>query len=111
MSETQPQREVIRMYFDFLKHLTTLSSGSILLLVTLSEKLLKSLPLGQIGSALAAFVASILFSLLCMFVLASNKSLPMPDSNERKLLGVGLFFSGTAFLMGMGLVVVSVFSA
>lgn len=73
-----PQNKKIETYklvFDLLKHLTTLSSGSILLLITLFEKVFKLTPPGyQLLFAFGGFVLSIACSVLAMIMLAFNAS-------------------------------------
>lgn len=67
--------ETYKLVFDLLKHLTTLSSGSILLLVTLFEKVFKLTPSGyQLLFAFGGFLLSIACSVLAMIMLAFNAS-------------------------------------
>ena len=67
--------ETYRLVFDLLKHLTTLSSGSILLLITLFEKVFKLSPPGyQLLFAFGGFFFSIVCSVVAMLLLAFNAS-------------------------------------
>ncbi len=67
--------ETYKLVFDALKHVTTLSSGSILLLITLFEKFFKhAVPKTQVLFAFGGFFASIFFSIMAMSLLAINAS-------------------------------------
>jgi hypothetical protein len=67
--------ETYKLVFDLLKHLTTLSAGSILLLITLFEKVFKLTPPGyQLLFAFGGFLLSIACSVLAMIMLAFNAS-------------------------------------
>ncbi len=62
-------------FFDYLKHLTTLATGSLVLLATFSEKIA---PAGRLtilfSFGVLGFLASIVFSIICMlFVLSSRR--------------------------------------
>lgn len=61
--------EVSKLLHDYLKHITTLSTGSILLVVTFMERLFRQ-PEWQflIGIALIGFLASIVFSVVVMTI-------------------------------------------
>ncbi len=59
--------------FELLKHMTTLSSGSVLLLLTFLEKVLRNNSPGiAVKLAFVGFFLSILFSLLTMLALSSS---------------------------------------
>jgi hypothetical protein len=70
--ETEPfrRREHAKMMFDYFKHLTTLSTGSVLLLVTLLEKVFLN-PRWKllIAFSYGGFVISILSSVIAMLML------------------------------------------
>lgn len=78
LATTSPQNKKLETYklvFDLLKHLTTLSSGSILLLITLFEKVFKlSPPNYQLMLAFGGFLSSIGFAVVAMLMLAFNAS-------------------------------------
>jgi hypothetical protein len=61
--------------FDLFKHLTTLSSGSILLLIVIFKKVFKFTPPGyQLLFALGGFLLSISCLVIAMIMLAFNAS-------------------------------------
>jgi hypothetical protein len=101
----------IKLLYDFLKHLTTLSSGSVVLIVTLSEKLLKDTPAsGLLVSGIICFLLAILASLVAMAILAAYLD-ERPDSEATINTFSGSFtFSAGAFYVGMVLIAISVFS-
>ncbi len=66
-SSTGADQESEKLYFESMKHLTTLNTGSILLLVTMMEKLFKSPRWwGLIVGSLASFTVSIVCSVSSM---------------------------------------------
>lgn len=68
-SDNTPLQESEKLFFDSMKHLTTLSTGSILLLVTFLEKFFKERPEWKtlVVLALGSFVLSILCAVSSMF--------------------------------------------
>ncbi len=60
-------------FYDYLKHLTTLSTGSLLLLVTFAEKFAK-VPVWQrlFAVGIGCFLISVICSLTCMFLVLSS---------------------------------------
>ncbi len=65
--------ETYKLTFEALKHVTTLSSGSILLLITLFEKVFKTAPLKiHVLFSFGGFFASIFFSVVAMVLIAIN---------------------------------------
>src|SRR5689334_1487014 len=67
-------------FYDYLKHITTLSTGSIVLLATFAEKFPKDAawrPL--LGVAMGGFLASVLAALVCMFFSIRHRSEEEPQ--------------------------------
>lgn len=65
--------ETYKLTFEALKHVTTLSSGSILLLITLFEKVFKQAPPKiHVLLSFGGFFASIFFSVVAMVLIAIN---------------------------------------
>jgi hypothetical protein len=101
--------EAFKLIFDFLKHLTTLSSGSILLLVTLAEKFFANSPFRNIlFQALAAFGWSILTALLSRIIISLNVGGGTFSATTRKTFAWGFSMSALGFFGGMLLIIVAV---
>ncbi|MFT3960502.1 hypothetical protein [Propionivibrio sp.] len=93
------------MVFDFLKHLTTLSSGSILLILALIEKFANEPHLSQsLFRSAAAFCVAILSALVAMAVVAFSVGGEKPSSNEANVLAWGFTIAGVCFFFGIMLV-------
>jgi hypothetical protein len=70
--------EALKTIYDFFKHLTTLSTGSILLMATLMERVFKSpVATGLVSISFVGFIVSIVSSLASMFVL--TQAIKAPD--------------------------------
>jgi hypothetical protein len=63
--------ESYKLVYDFFKHVTTLSTGSILLLVAFLERIFHNpVAKGLVAVALASFIVATLCSLLDMYIIA-----------------------------------------
>jgi len=83
--------EAFKLIFDYLKHLTTLSSGSILLVVTLAEKFFANSPFrGVLFLALVSFGWSILTALFSMAVISMNVGGGIFSPVDPKVFRLGL---------------------
>jgi hypothetical protein len=70
-TQEKAEKEAAKMYFELYKHLTTLSSGSIVLICTFLEKFFKtSESLHFLTASLVCFLASIIGSIYVMSHLA-----------------------------------------
>jgi hypothetical protein len=100
--------EAFKLIFDYLKHLTTLSSGSILLVVTLAEKFFANSPFRSIlFQALASFGWSILTALLSMAVISLNVGGGTFSPRSRKVFAWGFSMSALGFFGGMLLLTIA----
>lgn len=91
--------DAFKQVFDLLKHMTTLSSGSILLLLTFLEKILHGVSPGtSIRSAFLGFCVSIFFALVNMFFLSLHRE-------EKVSNGEANFFAYTLMMAIMGFAV------
>ena len=95
-----------KLQYDFFKHLTTLSTGSILLFITLVEKLFAN-PKWKLFIAVAfgAFVLSILFSIITMICLAASvlylgEAFHLKKTIDRILL-IGFTCAAGGFVIGV----------
>ena len=104
MSYTDAEKkdaEVTKICIDYLKHLTTLSTGSLILIVTFIEKIFlhpewKVLVAVAIGALLVSIVSAVLA--MTAFVGAIH----YPPEGSLKLLGAsGLVGTWLGFLVGM----------
>ena len=108
------RREGLKLFFDAFKHLTTLSSGSIVVLVTVVGKI-GSVPLvGEIGSvpqwkglvtlSLVSFLISIVGSIIVM--LSTARTIRRNDTTDQlpdKLGGTyGYLIAVIGFALGLG---------
>jgi hypothetical protein len=95
--------EASKLIFDLMKHMTTVSSGSILLVVTFIEKILHGTkPSVFMGISFGGFCLSILTALIAMFVLAVK-------FDEKFTDGEANFFAISAVL-SMGAFAIAIFS-
>jgi hypothetical protein len=101
--------DAFKLIFDYLKHLTTLSSGSILLVVTLAEKLFSSSSFRSVLiPVLISFGWSILTAVLSMAIISINVAAGTFSENSRKLFALGFAMSALGFLGGMLLLIIAV---
>jgi len=103
-------RESHRQFFDLFKHLTTLNSGSILLIVTLLEKLFKQ-PEWRVlvAASLILFLFSLATSVFSMFFYASlHTQDEIPKGAHRAMAIFTAVFALLSFVAG--LVVLTIFS-
>jgi formate hydrogenlyase subunit 3/multisubunit Na+/H+ antiporter MnhD subunit len=92
-----------KLYYDSMKHLTTLNTGSVLLLVTFLEKLFSS-PRWRalVAVSLVSFVISILCSVSSMFQSANHiKYSGKFRRLETRIKNVAYYFSLVTFLVGI----------
>jgi hypothetical protein len=90
-----------KLFYDTFKHLTTLSTGSILILVALLEKLFTN-PRWKflVIIALVSFIVSIITSILSMFFVAGAIT-DVALSTEKRAEDIVAFVSTIAFLLGI----------
>ena len=92
--------EAFKQVFELMKHVTTLSSGSILILVTFMEKILKGQgPSSSVGVAFSMFCISIVSALLTMFFLVMHRGESVTDREAiffafTVVISLGGFFFG-----------------
>ncbi|HEY6896129.1 MAG TPA: hypothetical protein VI279_02625 [Rhodocyclaceae bacterium] len=95
--------EGAKLGYDFFKHMTTLSTASLLLLSTLLEKFFRAPSwTALIGATFVGLIASLVFSLIAMFSL----SITVTRSGDTKepfeaLAGLGVVGSVGGFLIGI----------
>ncbi|MGZ5781446.1 MAG: hypothetical protein ACXWIN_10885, partial [Burkholderiaceae bacterium] len=94
--------ETYKMVFDLMKQLTTLSSGSILLLITLLEKVFHTSALiSELRMALIGFFSSIITAVIAMLIIGMNASDGKLSETERNVFATSTVFSALAFFVGM----------
>ncbi|MGZ3238567.1 MAG: hypothetical protein ACXU8A_14460 [Burkholderiaceae bacterium] len=94
--------ETYKMVFDLMKQLTTLSSGSILLLITLLEKVFHTSALiSELRMALIGFFSSIITAVIAMLILGLNASDGKLTEGERHVFAAATVFSSIAFVGGI----------
>lgn len=102
--------DAFKLIFDLLKHLTTLSSGSILVILTLAEKFYANSPnKNSLFQALVAFGISILAALLSMtiitFTIGEGGTFSVKSLNTFLW---GMASSAVTFICGMALITIAV---
>jgi len=91
-----------KLRYDIYKHLTTLSTGSILLVITFLEKIfVRPAWKGLVILALCGFFASILASFLVMNVLATTIGEMKLEEKEEKVYTRIIGFALVTFLLGI----------
>ncbi len=116
MSETR-NIEANKLLFDLFKHSTTVSTGSILILVTFLEKLFK-FPVYKwlIIVSLLGFTISIVSSLVVMLFFAGNTRSPLNEKDKTdkiflNILMISLIVSSISFGLGIiSLVIFAIFN-
>ena len=103
-------REGGKLLFDLMKHLTTLSTGSIVLLVVFVEKLFPNPSFKWlIVVVLSSLILSTINSLLAMFVIVGNVKIRGSRNGFKQNIGVGAFWAAAGFFL-LGLIVLVVFA-
>lgn len=94
--------ETYKLIFEALKHITTLSSGSILLLITLLEKVFEHPPpKAALQWAFGSFLFAIGLCVVAMVMLAVNASDGELKGRELTVFASAASFGGVLFLMGI----------
>nr|WP_143710591.1 hypothetical protein [Janthinobacterium sp. Marseille] len=95
-----------KLVFDLMKHLTTLSSGSILILITLLEKVFReSPPTLYIRFSFGGFCISIIAAVVAMMVLSMNAADGAITEGERTTFAAAASISAVSFSLGIIFVV------
>lgn len=104
--------DTFKVLFEFFKHLTTLSSGSILVILAIAEKFLRQpADITFLMRSLFLFCVAILTALIAMGILAFHASGDMPSEGSRKFLAWGMGMAGIGFFGGMALLIMTVLRA
>jgi hypothetical protein len=112
-AEQKSQQESFKLLFEVYKHITTLSSGTILILTTFLEKLFKNPKAAQlVPFSISCFLLSIIFSLLIMAHLAAAqqvfRQVKRSDQAARLIL---YWLAPLTFVLGtIGLGVMTIFN-
>lgn len=114
VAEEARWRKTVEMYklvYDLLKHLTTLSAGATIVILTLADKFVRGgalkLPLAL---ALIIFAATTLFALFAMTVLSMQVRTAKFDDGSAGRFATGFTFAALGFAVGMGLVAYASFN-
>jgi hypothetical protein len=99
--EAKAFEEGSKLFHDTFKHLTTLSTGSILLLVTFFDKF-KLLQWKFLATlSLVAFIVSTLVSFLLMLFLAKDVSIMGKPTSRDWLFRWGAWVAAVSFVLGL----------
>jgi len=94
--------DMYKLVFDLMKHITTLSSGSILIFITLLEKVFKTKPpVGMLITTFGLFSVSIAAAVMAMMVLALNATEGKMSEDEKHWFAYSAAVASTAFTMGI----------
>lgn len=95
-------------FYDYLKHLTTLSTGSIILIVTFADNFANKPSWAWLFTAsLILFLVSMLSSLVCMFLTVSSKSTREEDGDSRL---IALSFAASIWSIALGCFCIALFA-
>lgn len=98
--------ETYKLVFDFMKHLTTLSSGSILILITMLEKVFReSPPATYIQMSFGGFCISIVTAVVAMMLLSMNAADGALTEGERNVFAAAASIAAVSFSLGIIFVV------
>ncbi|MDD4863613.1 MAG: hypothetical protein PHE38_06345 [Alishewanella agri] len=93
--------------FDYFKHLSTLNSGAILIVLALANNLSNAkVDIESLYGSVFAFCGALIASVLAMAVLASHKGAKSLSERAIKMLGFGMAASGIGFCGGILLVAI-----
>jgi hypothetical protein len=108
--DEKAEKESLKLLFEVYKHLTTLSSGSIIIICTFLEKFFKTpKSLHLITGSLICFLVSIIGSVYVMPHLAMEQNVNQSDRKAgNKLLRRLEFISSLSFVLGV--ILLAVFS-
>lgn len=98
-----------KLFYDAFKHLTTVSAGSILLILTFYEKIGALLYRGFAVAALVGFILSIIGSVLAMWFLAKDVSIQGIKTPIDRYFHFGSRITGVIFILSF--VCLVIFSA
>lgn len=103
------QIEAHKLIFDLFKHLTTLSSGSVVLFAVLLDKAFPN-PERKwlVGVAVVSFMVSVVCSTFMMFITATTttrEQVPDPNTWFGNVVGLAMLGSGLFFVLGILVVV------
>lgn len=94
--------DMYKLVFDLMKHITTLSSGSILIFIALLEKVFKSKPPQEIlFVTFGLFSIAIVTAIMAMMVLAFNATEGKMDDSDKNWFVYSATGASVAFTMGI----------
>jgi hypothetical protein len=99
-------------FYDFLKHLATLATGSVVLLAAFAEKFPKDASWRfLLGYSMGAFLVSIFSSIVCAFCSLGFKTYEVHDEPDKKVLKIiFISFLVTAVFLLAGLLSLGIFA-
>jgi hypothetical protein len=107
--QTRTNSESFKQTFELLKHVTTLSSGAILVILAIAEKFIKEPSLSKsLFQAVSCFLAAILASLIPMTILAISASHGKLSDSEVSVLSWGFGIAALGFFGGMALLALTI---
>lgn len=99
---TNRKLETYKLVFDLMKHLTTLSSGSILILIALVEKVLSpTFSKVYLTASFVCFCFSIICAIASMLLLGMTAADGKLTEGERNFFAIATSFSSISFGIGI----------
>ena len=110
--DEKKQSEMIKLVFDLLKHITTLSSGSILLILAVAEKIFSGQQTPKLLLvAPCLFIVSIIAALASMSVISFGSGSKGITKKEGSIFGWGFSISALSFGAGMFFILAALLTA
>lgn len=111
MADATNKNDLYKLLFDHLKHVGTLATGSILLLVTMLDKMFPA-PVQQwlvpvsLGALLLSLVASLIAAAVYLLTYPQHADLPDPPASVQLGALLSLFTLWASFVVGIGSIAV-----
>lgn len=94
--------EMYKLVFDLMKHITTLSSGAIIIVITMIEKVFSAKPpIGMFILTLGAFCVSIVCAVSAMLILSLNATEGMTEESDKIWFATSAVAATVGFAWGI----------
>ena len=101
--------EMYKLVFDLMKHITTLSSGAIIIVITMIEKVFSAKPpIGMFIFTLGAFCISIVSAITAMLILSLNATKGMTEESDRIWFATSAVVATVGF--GWGIIAIAFYA-
>lgn len=101
--------EMYKLVFDLMKHITTLSSGAIIIVITMIEKVFSAKPpIGMFILTLGAFCISIVSAISAMLILSLNATEGMTEESDKIWFAASAVVATVGF--GWGIIAIAIYA-